>query len=211
MKQRLKEEFGGFQNDSDYTITKAYQACSQGIRFRLDRKKHIISTQCLFISKRGGLLKPSVITSEIDTTKKEFAILNHLLNKPFLIVKENDKTKAWDVINSEAGASATGQIKVTQNQDKRTVTYLAGPTELGKFEFKCPVQKSGFCSSAKPATLHNINIAGKFNNIQFEENPNADDCKEHLEVNAYFSGLNPDQHLFSALVALLNVMARELK
>jgi hypothetical protein len=177
----------------------------------LDRKKNIISTQCIFISKRGGLMRPFVISADINTAQKEFAVQNHLLNKKFLDIKENDKTKAWDVINCEAGTTVLGSIKVTQSGDRRTLTYLAGATELGRIDFKCPVQKAGMCSSVKPSELLAIGIASKFNGITLEENPNAEPCKDDLEVNAYYSASIPDQHLFSALVALLNVMARELK
>lgn len=176
----------------------------------MDRNKNIIKTQCYLISKKGGLLRPAFLTAEINTTKKEFTILNDFTNKPFLLIKENDKTKNWDVVNQEAGNNAIGLVKVTQNNQVRSVGYQQGTQEFGKIDFKCPVQKTGICSSAKPSELFNIGVNGKFATVQLEENPNAEACKNDLEVNSYFVG-NVDQNIFAANVVLLNMMARELK
>ena len=210
LKTKLKADFPAITSEADFSTGKLYSVVAQGLRFRMDRNKNVIKTQCMLISKKGGLMRPAFLSAEINTTKKEFTIVNNITGKPFLLIKENDKTKNWDVVNQEAGNNAIGLVKVTQNNLIRSVAYQQGTHEYGKIDFKCPVQKTGICSSAKPSELFNIGVNGKFSTIQLEENPNAEACKNDLEVNSYFVG-NTDQNAFAANVVLLHLMARELK
>ena len=210
MKAKLKADFPALISEADFISGKLYSVVAQGLRFRMDRNKNIIKTQFLLISKKGGLMKPTFLSADINTVQKEFTIVNQITGKPFLLIKENDKNKNWDVVNQEAGNNAIGLVKVIQNNLIRSVAYQQGTHEYGKIDFKCPIQKTGICSSAKPSELFNIGVIGKFSTIQLEENPNAEACKNDLEVNSYFVG-NVDLNIFVANVVLLNLMARELK
>lgn len=210
LKNKLKADFAtAFQSDVDYNATKAYAGASQGLRFRMDRQKGAIKTSYIMISKKGGLLRPGLLEGQTRVGAKEIVLTNILVGKPALTIKENPKTKTWDVLNNEAANSQVGAVKVGQNGDIRTVTFLSGANEVAYLHFRCPVQKTGMCSGPKPANLFNIGINGKFKCVTFEENPNGEPCKDELEINAYYPTA-PDATEFIALVALLEVMALEL-
>ena len=211
MKVKIRNDFGNvFTTDADFVAAKVYSICSQGLRFRLERSKGLIKTRVLLISKKCGLIKPEFFVSDIKTGLKECLIFNNATKKPFLTIKQNDKTLQWDVANNESGNSVVGSIKVSQNGEIRSVIYTQQGAETNRLDFKCPIQKAGMCSSAKPANLHNIGLNGKFRAVSLEENPNGEACQNDLEVNAYYP-TSPDQNEFIALVSTLTVMARELQ
>lgn len=210
LKNKMTADFPGlFNTEADFSATKAYALCSQGLRMRMERAKGMISTSIILISKKGGLLRPGLLVGNSKIGTKDLIISNLLTSKPFLMIKENPKTKLWDVINEDAGKSVVGAIKITQSNETRTVSFLQGTTEYTKIDFKCPVQKTGMCSSHKPSNLLNINVSGKFKNITFEENPNGELCKDDLEVNAYYPN-GADALEFIALVSIFEVVAHEL-
>jgi len=210
LKNKLRADFpGAFNTEADFAATKAYVNCSQGLRLRMDRAKGMIQTTYIPISKKGGLLRPGLLSGHGKVGAKELTIHNTLTGKAFLSLKHNDKTKAWDVYNEDAGKTVVGAVKITQNGDVRCVSYSQGTAELSKIEFKCPVQKTGICSSHKPATLHSINTTGKFKAVTFEENPNGEPCTNEFELNAYYPTA-PDVNEFISLVACFEVMAHEL-
>lgn len=210
-KARVKAEFGNeFASDAAFGTFNVGSKVSQGLRFRLERTKGLIRTKVLLISKKGGLLKPEFLSGEIKTGVKEIAVLNNAIRRQFLSLKQNDKTQQWDVANTEASNNVVGTIKIAQAGDIRTVIYAQGSAEIGRIDFKCPVQKSGICSSAKPANLLNIALNGKLRSVTFEENPNGEACQNDLEINAYYP-TTPDQNEFIALVAMLTAVARELQ
>lgn len=210
LKGRLKADFAGsFNTDMDFTATKAYALCSQGMRLRMERSKGVITTSFILISKRGGLLRPGLLLGSNRIGAKELEIKNLLTGKAFLMIRENPKTKQWDVYNEDAQKSVVGGIKITQANETRSVSFLQGTTEFAKIDFRCPIQKTGMCSSHKPSALLNINVGGRFKNITFEENPNGEPCKDDMEVNAYYpNGADPLE--FIALVSMFEVMAHEL-
>lgn len=210
LKNKLKTEFQGlFNADADYNATKAYVNCSQGLRLRLERAKGMIKTNYIPISKKGGLLRPGLLEGHSKVGSKDLIVTNILTGRAFLTLKHNDKTKAWDVINEDAGKNVSGSVKIVQNGDVRTVAYSQGTAEVSRIEFKCPVQKTGMCSSHKPCNLLNINTTGKFKSITFEENPNGEPCKDDFELNAYYPN-GADVNEFVSLVAIFEVMAHEL-
>lgn len=210
LKNKLKADFpGAFNADADFNATKAYLNCSQGLRLRLDRAKGMIATHYIPISKKGGLLRPGLLEGHSKVGSKQLVITNVLTGKAFLTLTHNDKTKAWDVINEDAGKTVVGSVKITQNNETRGVVYSQGTAELSKIEFKCPVQKTGMCSSHKPSNLLNINTTGKFKAVTFEENPNGEPCKDDFELNAYYPTA-PEVNEFISLVACFEVMAHEL-
>ncbi len=211
LKARVKADFGNeFATDAGFSTFNFYSKVSQGLRFRLERGKGIIKTKVWFISKKGGLLKPEFLSGEIKTGLKEVSVLNNVIKRQFLSLKQNDKTQLWEVANPEVSNNVVGTIKIVQNNDIRSVVYTQNGAEIGRLDFKCPVQKSGFCSSAKPATLLNIALSGKLAAVTFEENPNGEACQNDLEINAYYPTI-PDQNGFVALVAMLTALARELQ
>lgn len=211
MKAKIKADFGGeFATDAGFSTFNVYSKVSQGIRFRLDRSKGLIKTKVWLISKKGGLIKPEFLSGEIKTGVKEVAVLNNAIKRQFLSLKQNDKTLLWEVANTEVSNNVVGTIKITQNGEIRSVVYTQNSAEKGRIDFKCPVQKTGMCSSAKPANLFNIALNGKLGSVTFEENPNGEACQNDLEINAYYP-TTPDQNEFTALVAMLNAVARELQ
>lgn len=198
-----------FNTDADFLAAKLQASCSQGMRLRFERARGAITTHYIPILKKGGLLKPCALRGSSRIGTKDLTVQNVLTGKPFLIIKENLKNKTWDVTNAEANNGLVGGIRVSQNADVRMVSFLNGDREYAKIDFKCPVQKTGLCSSHKPSNLMNINVAGRFKSITFEENPNADQLKDDFEMNAYYPG-GADALEFIALVAIFEVMAHEL-
>lgn len=212
MKARVKADFGGeFATDAGFSTLNVYSKVSQGLRFRLERSKGLIKTKVFFISKKGGLIKPEFLSAEIRTGVNDVAFLNNAIKRQFLSLKKNDKTQVWEVANTEVSNNVVGTIKVTQSGETRSVVYTQNSAEKGRIDFKCPVQKTGMCSSAKPAVLLNIALNGKLGSVTFEENPNGEACQNDLEINAYYPTTTPDQNEFTALVAMLNAVARELQ
>jgi len=211
LKGRIKVDFGNFfTTDADFSTAKVYSICSQGLRFHLSRAKGVIHTKLLLISKKCGLLKPEFLNSDIKLNLKECVVSNNATKKPFLTIKQNDKSQQWDVTNHEDSNKVVGSIKVHQNNEIRSVIYYQGGVETNRIDFKCPIQKTGICSSAKPANLLNIGLSGKFRSVTLEENPNGEACQNDLEINAYYP-TTPDQNEFIALVSMLHVMTRELQ
>ena len=210
LKSRIKSDFQGFNTDTDFASIKVFGVCTQGLRLRLERSKGTIHTKVFLISKKCGILRPEFLASEIKLTQKEITVVNSISKKAFLTIKHNEKSQQWDIINNDAGLNITGSIKISQNGDVRSVVYSQSTTEIARIDIKCPVQKTGMCSSAKPANLLNIGLNGKFKVVQLEENPNGESCQNDLEVNAYYQ-VSPDQSEFVALVALFQLLARELQ
>lgn len=205
LKTRLRTDFpGAFNTDADFTAAKSYSIASQGFRFRFDRVKDTLKTKVILISRKGGLLKPGLLASEFKSTTKEIVINNTVTNKPFLTLKFNDKTSAWDISNNEDANKASGAVKKTQLNEVRSVA-----TDIGKIDFKCPIQKTGMCSSHKPSNLHNILNSQRFKTATFEENPNGEACKEDFELNVYYPA-GCDLTEFISLIATTHVMALEL-
>lgn len=205
IKARLKADFpGAFNTDADLVAAKVYNITSQGFRFRFDRTKDSINTKVILISRKGGLLKPGLLTSTFKFNTKEITINNSATGKPYLTLKLNDKTQAWDIINNEDGNKASGAVKKTQDKDVRSVA-----TDIGKIDFKCPVQKTGMCSSHKPSNLNGILNSQRFKTATFEENPNGELCKEDFELNVYYPA-GCDVTEFISLIATTHVMALEL-
>lgn len=210
LKSKLNTDFpGAFKSDLDYTAAKSLLLCSQGMRLKLERGKGMIVTTYIPISKKGGLLRPGFLQGNSKVGSKELAVTNLLTNKPFILIKHNASTKLWDVVKEEESKITAGTVKVTQSGDNRSVSFLQGTSEFAKIEFKCPVQKTGMCSSHKPSNLLNINTSGKFKTVTFEENPNGEPCKDDFELNAYYAN-GPDALELTALIALFEVMAHEL-
>ena len=211
LKAKLRNDFQGlFNTDVEFNASKAFPICSQGLRFRMERQRGSIISQFIPISKRGGLLRPAVLESNNKIGSKTIVINNLLTNKPFLSIVENPKTKLWDVINEEIGKqSIAGSVKISQAGDVRSITYMVGTAQMSKIDFKCPVQKTGICSSHKPCNLLNVFVKSEFKSTQFEENPNGEPCKDDLEMNAYYPNGIETNELIS-LVAILEVMAHEL-
>lgn len=212
IKSKIKAEFGlMFGTDTDFVISKTYSTIAQGFRFRMDRNKAAIRTTFIPISKKGGLLKPGLLHSN-GKVKGEIMIQNTLTGKPAITMHENVNLRTWTVINNEANNVTLGTIKATQTGENILLVFNWNSTELCSVSFKCPLRKSGICSSPKPATLYNINFSGKFKSpINFEENPNGDECKDNLEINAYYSaGQTPELLEFVALISLWQAMAAEL-
>lgn len=211
LKAKLRNDFQGlFNTDVEFNASKAFPICSQGLRFRMERQRGSIISQFIPISKRGGLLRPAVLESNNKIGSKTIVINNLLTNKPFLSIVENPKTKLWDVINEEIGKqSIAGSVKISQAGDVRSITYMVGTAQMSKIDFKCPVQKTGMCSSHKPCNLLNVFVKSEFKSTQFEENPNGEPCKDDLEMNAYYPNGIETNELIS-LVAILEVMAHEL-
>lgn len=205
----LQNQFPGVFTNDDFTVSKVFNTSSQGLRFKMERTKTNIRTSFFLISKKGGLLKPAFLVSDAKIDAKEYEVNNIITGKPFLIIKENLKAGSWDIINKEPGQNVIGAVKIKQNGDIRSVEYSQSNMEFGKIDFKCPVQKTGMCSSHKPSNLYNINVAGKFKNLNLEENPNGDVCKDDLEINAYYPSA-PDVNEFISLIALLQVLSHEL-
>ena len=214
LRQALQTQFPGefpvvLSND-EFTVSKVFNASSQGLRFKMERTKTGIKTYFILISKKGGLLKPSFLVSDSKFDAKEYDVMNMITGKSFLSIKENLKAGTWDIINKETGQkNVIGAVKIKQNGETRSVEYSQNSMELGKIDFKCPVQKSGMCSSHKPSNLCNIAVAGKFKYLSLEENPNGELCKDDLEINAYYPTA-PDVNEFISLIALLQVMSHEL-
>ncbi len=214
IKAKIRTDFGlSFGSDGDFVISKVYSSVAQGFRFRLDRNRTTIKTSIIPISKRGGLLRPGLLSAD-DTFKPEIAINNILTGKPGITLKETDpKMKIWNVLNMEAGGASVGQVKVVQSGERKIVSFLSNNQELLSFGFRCPVQKTGMCSSAKPADLNKMGFDGKFKcKIELEENPNGDLFKEEFELNVMFDINQPPQLIeYIGLVSALVVCGHELK
>jgi len=211
LKTKLRFDFTNvFNSEADFNVAKVYSICSQGFRFHFVRSKGLIHCKVLLISKKTGLYKPEFLVSDLKLNLKECVVLNNITKKPYLTIKQNDKTQHWDVTNHENGNTFAGSVRVAQNNEIRSVIYTQGGQETARIEFKCPIQKTGICSSAKPANLNGIGLNGKFRSVTLEENPNGELCQNDLEINALYPN-NPDQNEFIALVSLLHVMARELQ
>ena len=211
LKAKLKADFPALTADADFLAAKVYSTCSQGVRFRLERSKGVIKVRVLLISKKCGLIRPEFLFSEIKLAgAKECVVINNATKKPFLTIKQNDKTLQWEVLNNEAGNGLIGSIKVAQSGDIRSLGFSQNGAQTSSLGMKCPVQKAGFCSSTKPASLLNIAINATLKGITLEENPNGEACQNDLEVNAYYQ-VAPEQQEFITLISLLTVMARELQ
>lgn len=211
LKSKLKTDFpDSFATEADFASTKALINASQGLRLRMDRRKLDMTLSFIPISKKGGLLKPGILTSTFKTASKELIVYSTLTGKPFLTFKHDAKNKCWNVTNNEASDAAAGTVKTTQNAETRTISFAVGNLDVGSISFKCPVQKTGMCSSHKPCNLNRINLSGKFKNTSLEENPNAEACKDDLEVNAYYpNGIDNNEVL--ALLSVFQVAFLELK
>lgn len=212
LKQQIKTQFGMmFGSDSDFTISKTYSTIAQGFRFRLDRQKGTIRTLYIPISKKGGLMKPGLLECE-GKVKGIMVIHNILTGKPALTMTEDAKTRTWSLVNNEAGNAPCGQVKVVQDKDNITFSFVYNGQASSSISVFCPVRKGGMCSSPKPAALHSVKFQGKFRSgITFEENPNGDLCKDDLEINAVFNDtMSPDMLEFISLVGVMQAMAVEL-
>lgn len=212
LKQQIKSQFGlMFGSDSDFTISKTYSTIAQGFRFRLDRQKGTIKTVFIPISKKGGLMRPGLL--ECDGKVKGTMVINNLLTgKPALTMTEDPKARTWSIVNNEGNNAPIGQVKISQQKDLMTFSFVWNSQSTNSITVFCPVRKGGLCSSPKPAALHSAKFEGKFKSgMIFEENPNGDLCKDDLEINAIFKdGVSPDMLEFLSLVVLMQAMAVEL-
>lgn len=221
IKQRLRSEYpGSFNVDADFAPSKVYSVCSQGFRFRMDRTKTDMNTGFVLISKKGGLIKPNFLVADAKIQAKEITIKNTITGKPFVTIKDLGKGETWEVINHDLSDAKVGTIKKTQqkspHENNRELSYHQtnqNNAAVATLVFKCPIQKSGFCSSHKPSNLHYIDMSLKVNglvdSVEIEENPNAEECKQFLETNVHFRK-GVDSGVFVALVSLLEVMTHEL-
>lgn len=209
-KNRLRTDVPeSFSSEADWLAAKVNSLGSQGFRFKMDRSR--AGVKCLFIpiSKKGGLINPGLLFSDCTFVVKEITVMNILTGKPFLTIKVN-ANKGWDVINNENNNTLGGSIKSTQTNEIHKLSFMNNNAETASISFKCPVQSTGCCSSAKPANLYNIGFAGSVKGVELEENPNGNVCKEDFELNVYQKPDHTTQE-FIALVALLQIAALDLK
>lgn len=199
-------------SDSNFTISKTYSTIAQGIRFRLDRQKGSIKTVFIPISAKGGLMRPGLLECS-GRQKNNMVIRNLLTGLPALTMVEDAKTRTWKVSNAESGNSFVGLVKLVQEKDILTFSFIWNGELQSSISVKVPPRKTGFCSGAKPAALHDLKFVGKFpkENLVFEDNPNADIQKDDFELNAiYKDGQAPSLLGILSLIALLQAMAVEL-